>query len=79
MNPQNELYATVGTSETNPNETKATVTAFLISFVTAGVIFFLLTEGSNGTYLKLVFVALAALIYRIARFFSTLKLYYKEK
>lgn len=79
MNPQNELYATVGTSETNPNETKATVTAFLISFVTAGVIFFLLTEGSRGTYLKLVFVALAALIYRIARFFSTLKLYYKEK
>ena len=79
MNPQNELYATVGTSESNPNETKSTVTAFLISFVTAGIIFFLLTEGSSATYHKLLLVAMAALIYRTARFFSTLKLYYKEK
>lgn len=79
MNPQNELYATVGTSETNPNETKATLTAFLISFLVAGVAVFLLVEGSKGTFIKLAGVALVALIYRTRMFFSTLKLYYKEK
>ena len=79
MNPQNELYATVGNSESNPNEIKATVTAFLISFLTAGAVMFLLVEVSRGTYLKLAGVALFALLYRTHMFFSTLKLYYKEK
>lgn len=80
MNPQVELYATVGGSESNPNETRATLTAFLISFFIAFAIFLLLLErvGFNP-YIKFALVAAAALAYRVWMFFAKLRLYYKEK
>ena len=79
MNPQRRLYASVGSTVSNPNETKSTVFAFLISFLTAAAIFLLLFEGEGHVYAKLIFVALGVLIYRTWMFFSMLKLYYKEK
>ena len=79
MNPQHEMYATVGNSENNPNETKATITAFIISFVAALLMFILLIEGSAGTYIKFLIISLIALIYRTYLLFSVLRLYYKEK
>lgn len=80
MNPQTELYATVGSSESNPNESKATLSAFIISFVAALVVFLLLMEGSgSNVYLKFLLVALAAMAYRCFLFFRKIKLYYKEK
>ena len=80
MNPQVELYATVGSSESNPNETKATVTAFIISFLAAGAVMLLLVEGSSfSVFLKYVLISAAALVYRVLLFFQKLRLYYKEK
>ncbi|MBE6536792.1 MAG: hypothetical protein E7673_02440 [Ruminococcaceae bacterium] len=79
MNPQIEIYATVGNSESNPNETKSTVLAFVISFVTALAVFLLLAEGSGNVFLKLVIVSLALLCYRMYVFFAKLRLYYNEK
>ena len=80
MNPQVELYATVGASESNPNETRATLTAFLASFVIAALIFILLLEGSkHSVYTKYVLLAFAVMVYRIWMFFAKLRLYYKEK
>jgi len=79
VNPQNQLYASVGSTVSNPNETKSTVSAFLISFLVAGVVFFLLFEGRGYVYVKLIAVSLGVLIYRTWMFFSMLKLYYKEK
>lgn len=80
MNPQIELYATVGSSESNPNETKATVSAFLISFATAIIVLLLLIEGTGlNVYFKMLFVSLIALVYRIHLFLSKIKLYFKEK
>ena len=80
MNPQIELYSTVGSSESNPNETRATLTAFVISFLVTGIIFFLLTENNDiGVYLKYIVVSAIALIYRTYIFFAKLRLYYKEK
>ena len=80
MNPQVELYATVGSSESNPNETKATVSAFVISFVAAVIIFLLLLEGVGiNVYLKYLLVSLCAILYRVRMFFTRLRLYYKEK
>lgn len=79
MNPQNQLYSSVGSTVSNPNEMKSTLWAFLIAFVTAGVIFFLLNEKSGNVYPKLIIVSAAAFIYRAYTFFSMLKLYYKEK
>ena len=79
MNPQIELYATVGNTESNPNETKATVTAFIISFVTALAVFILLAEGSGNVDAKVFTVGLLALCYRVYIFFAKLRLYYNEK
>ena len=79
MNPQNQLYASVGSTVSNPNEMKSTLYAFLISFVTAGAVFFLLYEGRGEVFEKLFFVSTAVLVYRVWTFFSMLKLYYKEK
>lgn len=80
MNPQIELYATVGNSDNNPNETKATLTAFLVSFVAAAAVFLLSIEASDiNVFLKFALVAACALAYRVYIFFAKLKLYYKEK
>ena len=80
MNPQSEIYATVGANQNNPNETRATVTAFIISFLTAGIMFLLLFEASAfSAFIKLLIVASIAMIYRIYLFMAKLKLYYKEK
>ena len=80
MNPQIELYATVGSSESNPNETKATVCAFIISFaVAAAVLVLLVTYGRISVYAKLLFASACALAYRIYLFLINVKLYFKEK
>ena len=80
MNPQTELYATVGSSESNPNETRATISAFLISFVIGGTVFLVLRDPtSSNVYFKYLLVATAALIWRTHILFSKVKLYYKEK
>lgn len=93
MNPQYEIYATVGASDSNPNETKATLSAFLIAFLTAVAAMLLLIDkservnsiplGEGATlemaYVKIMLVALAVMLYRIYQYFSKIKLYYKEK
>lgn len=79
MNPQIELYATVGASERNVNESRATLSAFLVSFGIAGVMLLLLLEGGTNVYVKFLVLSLAAVSYRVYMFFSKIKLYYKEK
>ena len=79
MNPQAEIYATVGNYDNNPNEIKATVTAFILSFVSAAAVLLLLMEGRPGVYLKLFLVGLALAILSAWSFYSKVKLYYKEK
>ncbi len=80
MNPQLELYSTVGSSESNPNEIRSTLLAFLISFLAAGLTYFLLWEGAEfRVYDKFLIVAAVALVYRVKIFFAKLRLYYKEK
>ena len=81
MNPQIELYATVGGSANNPNENKATLIAFLVSFLVAGGLFVLMYMDRQmlPTFIKLLVVSYAVLAYRVYMFFSKIKLYYKEK
>ena len=79
MNPQYEIYATMGNYENNPNETKSTVLAFAVSFVTAIATFLLLVEGRGHVYLKLMIVGLLAALYCAWSYFNKIKLYYKEK
>ena len=79
MNPQYEIYATVGNSDNNPNETKSTVLAFIVSFATAAATFLLLSEGRGHVYLKLLIVGFLLAVYCAWSFFDKIKLYYKEK
>ena len=79
MNPQAEIYATMGNYDNNPNEIKATVTAFLFSLITAAAVLLLLIEGRDGVYLKLFLVGLFAALYCAWSFYTKVKLYYKEK
>ena len=80
MNPQIELYATVGSSESNPNEIRATVSAFIISFAVTAAVLLLLIEGTGfNVYAKLLIISLAVLARRAYIFFSKIKLYFKEK
>lgn len=80
MNPQIELYATVGGSENNPNENRATLTAFIAAFGIAAVLLLLLLEPTGfNPYIKLLVGALLALAYRLHIFFAKIRLYYKEK
>ena len=81
MNPQIELYATVGNTESNPNEAKATLTAFLLAFGIALLMLFLMIESATATnvFVKYLAISLVAFGYRVYMFFSKIKLYYKEK
>lgn len=45
MNPQNEAYATSGSNFNNPNETRATIVAFVFSFIISFVFYFFLQES----------------------------------
>ncbi len=79
MNPQAEIYAATGTHEGNPNETRATVSAFITSFVIAAIMLLLLIEGRGNVYMKLMIVSFVVLLYRGWMFYRKIKLYYKEK
>ncbi len=93
MNPQYEIYATVGSSDANPNETKATVSAFVISLICSAAVMLLQLDKSSRMneisfsdtltletlYLKFAVLGLVLAVYMTLRYFLKIKLYYKEK
>ena len=80
MNPQTEAYATMGDSDSNPNEAKATALAFIISFATAAMVFIILQMHEQyNLYLKILLVGIAAFVIKALLFYQNVKLYYKEK
>ena len=68
-------------NENNPNENRATLLAFLVSFLVAGALFLLMNADRQmlPTFIKLLIVSSLVLAYRVHMFFSKIKLYYKEK
>jgi hypothetical protein len=80
MNPQTEAYATMGSSDSNPNETKSTAVAFILSFAVAALVFLILQMHERyNLYLKVLLVAIAAFAIKAFTFYQNVKLYYKEK
>lgn len=79
MNPQNHVYATTGTHTNNPNETKSTIMAFLISALVAFIFFFLISENVASVYLKVLFVSALYVAWTTYMYVSKIKVYYKEK
>lgn len=83
MNPQNEQYATVGSIINNPNETKSTILAFIISIAIALISFLLFKEDSTygHTYLasiKILIISVCFLLAMIYMFIQRVKAYYYE-
>ena len=77
MNPQNEAYATTGSDFNNPNETRATIAAFIASFIIAGLFYFMLTESMASIRLFILSAALfGGFLYL---FIKKVQVFYYEK
>lgn len=85
MNPQNEVYATTGSDFNNPNETKATIAAFIASIAIALIFYFMLTESYvlHGNYLsafvRLLIIAIILFAGFLYLFIAKIKAFYYEK
>ena len=85
MNPQNEVYATTGSDFNNPNETKATIAAFIASFLVAIVFYFMLGESYqlHGNYLsafiRLLIIAIFLFAGFLYLFIAKIRAFYFEK
>ncbi len=79
MNPQYTQYATTGEHNNNPNETKSSVTMFIVSVLFVGITLFLSMENIKVAWFKVMLISLALLVYRIWSLLSKIKYYYKEK
>ena len=79
MNPQNELYATTGNVDDNPNETSSTVIAFIASAVFAFFSFMFFPEGVTKACLKLALIGIAFALALVYMFISKVKVYFYEK
>ena len=79
MNPQNELYATTGNVDDNPNETSSTVIAFIVSAVFAFFSFILFPEGLTTACVKLALIGVVFMLALVYMFVSKMKVYFYEK
>lgn len=79
MNPQTEQYVTTGTHTNNPNETKSTIFAFLMSAAFALVFYFLISENVATVWFKIILIATAYFAWNLYMYFSKIKVFYKEK
>lgn len=82
MNPQNEQYATTGGQIDNPNESKSTLFAFIISFMFAIIAFVLFNESGFASYMipavKLLFISLIFFVVIGSLFIKRIKAFYYE-
>lgn len=85
MNPQNEVYATEGSSIANKNERISTIVAFVVAIVAALLVYLFSNEsyyavGSfDPAYIKLFFIALIFAVANVLLFFLKVKAFYIDR
>ncbi|MFA5481052.1 MAG: hypothetical protein WC282_01525 [Bacilli bacterium] len=86
MNPQNEQYATSGEHINNPNETKATILAFAVSFLFSLIFLGFMIEEQvmpqtsfNLAFLKVMLIGAAFMGTAIYMFVAKIKAYYYDR
>ena len=85
MNPQNEVYATTGSDFNNPNEAKATIMAFVGSFIITIALYFMLVESTtlHGNYIsafvRLLIIAAVLFAGFLYLFVKKIQAFYYEK
>ena len=79
MNPQYEQYATFNEQANNPNESKSSIMAIVISAVVFVVALFLSSRGDVSTWIKLAIIMCAFAGLKVFTYISKIKAFYKEK
>jgi len=79
MNPQYKQYATFSEQTNNPNESRAGITAIIISAVAFAVSLFLSSRPDFGAWVKLAFASVMIAAFKVFTFLSKIKAFYKEK
>ena len=85
MNPQNESYATTGSDFNNPNETRATISAFIASAVITLGFYFMLGESMNlynnylSAFFRLMIISVLLFIGFLYLFIRKIQAFYFEK
>ncbi len=79
MNPQTEQYVTTGTHVNNPNETKSTLIAFLMSAIMTFVFYFFISESSKYVFAKVLGIAVIYFCWNLYMYLSKIKTFFKEK
>ena len=85
MNPQNEVYATEGSSISNPNEIKSTIVAFVTAILATLLVFIFLqeSEAKTGVYttafIKLAIIGALYFASFILLFFLKVKAFYIDR
>ena len=85
MNPQNESYATTGSDFNNPNETRATISAFIVSAIITLGFYFMLGESMNlynnyvSAFIRLLVVSVFLFAGFLYLFIRKIQAFYFEK
>ena len=79
MNSQADQYATIGVDFNNPNETKSTIIAFILSALFTFLFFFFTDGGVNVSLIKCAIISVIFLVARINLYVTRVNLYFKEK
>jgi hypothetical protein len=83
MNPQNEIYATSGEMDDNPNEKSSTISAFIVSALYAFFSFILFSDviknAVSTACVKLLLIGIVFLIATVYMYVNKIKVYYNEK
>ena len=79
MNPQYKQYATFSEQTNNPNESRAGITAIIISVVVFGIALFLSSRPDFGAWVKLAIASVLFAALKIFTYLSKIKAFYKEK
>ena len=75
MNPQDRLYAEVGSNVTNPNETISSVLTFIISFAFMGITFFLVSREIRTAFYQILIISFIFFAARLLLFVLKIKGY----
>lgn len=79
MNSQADQYSTIGVDYNNPNETKATIIAFVLAVLFTFFFYFFTDRGVDASLIKCSIIAVVFLIARIYLYTTRVKLFFKEK
>ena len=78
VNPQHRQYATFSDQANNPNENISSLLVFAISFIITLILVLLCMEDPTQCWYKVIGIAVVLAIFKMATYFTKIKVFYKE-